>query len=178
MKTKAFLLAFSWLVLACNNPASEAPKEEANTTPEHTPIEEASTSSKEPNFDWLLGDWARTNDAEGQSTYEQWQKVEEHVYKGIGMTLESEQKVSEEQMQFIQENGDWRLEVRLPNNPEPTIFKVTQLTENEFQAENPENDFPKIIHYKRTGDIINAVIKAGDQQVDFVFKAIESIPKS
>ena len=39
-------------------------------------------------FDWLVGDWKRMNDSEGQQTYENWRKINSKEYVGSGCTLE------------------------------------------------------------------------------------------
>lgn len=36
---------------------------------------------------WLLGDWQRTNDEEGKSTFETWEQVNDSTYVGMGYTL-------------------------------------------------------------------------------------------
>ena len=39
------------------------------------------------NFDWLVGDWIRTNGKASEQTYEQWQKISAEKYEGLGFTL-------------------------------------------------------------------------------------------
>jgi hypothetical protein len=47
---------------------------------------EASTYNSE-NFDWLLGKWQRTNEKQGKTTFENWEKISDSEYSGIGFTI-------------------------------------------------------------------------------------------
>ena len=44
---------------------------------------------KKQNFDWLLGNWERTNDEKGKKTYENWDKKSDIEYVGIGFTMKN-----------------------------------------------------------------------------------------
>jgi hypothetical protein len=44
------------------------------------------TSSMQ-DFDWLIGNWVRTNDQPNRMTYENWSKVNDSVYNGLGYTM-------------------------------------------------------------------------------------------
>lgn len=45
-----------------------------------------SCSNKE-NFDWILGEWKRTNEKIGHNTYEKWTKISATEYRSFGFTL-------------------------------------------------------------------------------------------
>lgn len=47
-----------------------------------------SFSCSSRNFDWLCGNWVRTNDEEGYRTYENWMKNSNTEYIGLGCTLQ------------------------------------------------------------------------------------------
>ncbi len=124
-------------------------------------------------FDWLVGNWQRTNDAEGKETYEQWQSLSATQYQGLGFTLEAGDTVFKEDLLLVQREGNWYFEVRGVNE-KATIFPLTQMDSISFQCENPENEFPKIIHYSREGAGLKAVISADDFELPFYFEAIEA----
>jgi len=39
------------------------------------------------NFDWIIGSWLRSNDKEGNITFEHWAKNSSTEYIGLGCTL-------------------------------------------------------------------------------------------
>jgi len=61
------------------------------------------TSSPVPkgDFDYLIGDWERTNEKEGKKTFEHWLQNTEALYTGIGYTLQNKDTIWKEQMQLI-----------------------------------------------------------------------------
>ena len=50
--------------------------------------DQKSTTQPTENFDWLLGNWKRTNEEKGKETFENWKKTNDTEYKGIGFTLQ------------------------------------------------------------------------------------------
>jgi hypothetical protein len=48
-----------------------------------------STIEKTKNFDRLLGKWERLNEEEGKETFENWNKIKEKEYSGIGFTIQN-----------------------------------------------------------------------------------------
>ncbi len=42
----------------------------------------ASCNTGQDNFDWLLGDWQRSNEKAGMETYESWKKISSTEYLG------------------------------------------------------------------------------------------------
>ena len=41
------------------------------------------------NFDWLLGKWQRTNEEQGKTTFENWEKTNNSEYNGIGLPFKT-----------------------------------------------------------------------------------------
>ena len=64
--------------------------------------DQKSTTQPTENFDWLLGNWKRTNEEKGKETFENWKKTNDNEYKGIGFTLQNSDTLSQEQMKLIQ----------------------------------------------------------------------------
>ncbi len=156
MKIISFIL-FVTLAFACQTDKQSEP------VPEKTPI------TKTENFDWLLGEWQRSNDKEGKQTYETWTKTSNTEYAGHGFTLKQQDTTFQENMSLVKHGDTWQLEVAGAGNPKPVVFKLTKIAENNFTCENPEHDFPTKIEYMRNGDQINAAIFGGDQRIPFDF---------
>lgn len=120
-------------------------------------------------FDGLIGHWIRTNDKEGQKTYERWEKASVDEYTGLGWTLQSRDTIFKEDLRIARLNGEWNYEVRGVNE-QPTYFKITHHSNNVFIAENLQNDFPKRIEYSIEKDILSAKISDEENEIPFLFK--------
>jgi len=121
------------------------------------------------NFNWLLGAWKRTNDAEGSQTYERWKKVNDTELSGFGYTLVSSDTVWQESIKLIKSDDIWNFEVSQQDSKEPTVFKVTKIEMESFTCENKANDFPKKIRYAKVEKGLNAVISGDGKVVLFQF---------
>ena len=121
------------------------------------------------NFDWLIGSWIRTNDKEGNITYEHWTKISSVEYKGLGCTLQNSDTIFKEQLRLFKINEKWSLEVSEVNE-NPTLFLLTNQTENSFASENEFNEFPKIIEYSVDGNVLLAKISDGNTEISFIFE--------
>jgi len=125
--------------------------------------------TQEFQFDWLLGNWERTNDSEENKTYEYWTKKSDTEYIGLGCTLKGKDTVFKENIQLIKEKEKWIFKV-IGVNENSTLFPVSSLTKASFTCKNPENDFPKQIIYSFDGKKLNAVISDDNTEISFVFK--------
>ena len=124
---------------------------------------------KEADFSYLIGKWNRTNEAAGKETFEQWEKISDREYEGLGYTLAAGDTVWKENIQLIRETDHWDYEVQGQGDSIATPFKVTKASANGFECYNPVNEFPKTIQYTRAGDSLYAKISDGDTQIDFIF---------
>lgn len=52
------------------------------------------------------------------------------------------------------------------------FFRLTEIDNEGFTAENPDKEFPKKIMYRIVGDKLKAVISGGDMEIYFEFKRI------
>jgi len=125
--------------------------------------------TQEFQFDWLLGNWERTNDSKENKTYESWTKKSDTEYIGLGCTLKGKDTVFKENIQLIKEKEKWIFKV-IGVNENSTLFPVSSLTKASFTCKNPENDFPKQIIYSFDGKKLNAVISDDNTEISFVFK--------
>jgi hypothetical protein len=137
-------------------------KPESNATPIAT-----------ENFDWLLGNWQRTNDEEDKRTYENWTKINADHYSGLGFTMQATDTISQEQMDIVKQDGQWALNVKLPSIPQPILFNFTNFDKTSFTCTNEENDFPKKIKYWINGKDLKAVISGDSLEIVFDFVKVE-----
>jgi len=122
-----------------------------------------------PQFDWLLGNWERTNDSEGNKTYEYWTKKSNTEYIGFGCTLKNKDTVFKEDIQLIKEKEQWVFKV-IGVNESPTLFPISNTSLTSFTCKNPENEFPKQIVYSLENGNLKAVISANTKHIPFLFK--------
>ncbi len=118
---------------------------------------------------WIEGLWERTNDRAGQKTTEFWEIMPSGEIKGYGLTTNPD-TLNYERLALKMTNNELVYEVILKNSTKPVNFKITQLDKNGFKAENPENDFPKVIEYKKTDVGMTATISVPERAIDFLFK--------
>jgi len=128
-------------------------------------------TSSSPNLDWILGNWKRTNDKESKQTFEQWEKISNKEYIGLGFTLQEKDTVFKENLRLIPMNGIWNLEVTGVNE-KPTLFQFTNQTKNSFVCENPNNEFPKKIEYQFLDKKLKAKVSADEMKIEFDFEKI------
>ena len=128
---------------------------------------------KSNNFDWLIGKWERLNEEEGKNTFENWEKISNTEYSGIGFTMQNGDTIKQEKIQLINTGEKWNLTVKVPEEMESISFKMTNHSENEFTCENTEIDFPNKIRYWKNGDKINASVSNTEMEIQFEFKKLD-----
>lgn len=171
MKNLLLTISSLLILLGCDNniePKSKNTKKE-NTT---------------ENFDWLIGKWKRTNDKEGNETFEIWHKINREKYKGWGYTMKNNDTISFENISLIKTNSSWKLIVKTEEDKKATYFDITEFSKNSFTCENKKNEFPNKIHYWKDGRILKATVSNSKLQIDFLFDrvkgkvtSISSLPK-
>lgn len=156
---KILILLIGVLSISCN----QSKKESSNT-------KTAEVTENLDDFDWLLGKWERLNEEEGMRTFENWEKVSDAEYSGIGFSMQAGDTIKQEKMRLINTSGKWNLTVKVPSEKESTAFKMINYSENEFTCENNEIDFPNKIRYWKNGDKINALVSNAEMQIPFEFE--------
>ncbi len=137
-------------------------------------IEKTETAVPEiESFDWLLGNWQRTNEEEGKQTFEHWEKKSDSEYLGFGFTMEETDTISFENIRLIKTDTSWAIEVNLPEEAQATVFELTEIDETGFTCENEANEFPKKITYFKEGNALKAIISGGDMEISFDFEKVE-----
>ena len=125
------------------------------------------------NFDWLLGKWQRTNEEQGNTTFENWKKTNNSEYNGIGFTIQNNDTISQEKMKIVETNGQWNLLVKTLEEKEFVRFEMSEIQEDKFECKNDTLDFPKLIKYWKNRDKINALVSGDSLKLSFEFKRIE-----
>jgi hypothetical protein len=162
---RLLILLIGVIIISCNPNEKKTNEAEINTTQERVISH---------NFDWLLGNWKRTNDEEGMETFENWVKINDAEYLGLGFTMENEDTVSQEVMRFFKTDGHWHLGINVGDNSEAVIFNSLSHTETEFVFENSDIDFPKKIKYWKNGPRINASISNDEMEILYEFEKINN----
>ena len=130
-------------------------------------------NSTSHNFDYLLGNWKRTDDDEGNQTYESWTKENSKKYIGHGFTMKGIDTISQEHMTISKSTGDWILGVKLPSEPTETMFTMKKIDATYFEFESKENEFPNLIRYDAVDGRLEAVISGGDMMIPFIFEKMK-----
>ena len=125
------------------------------------------------NFDWLLGKWQRTNEEQGKTTFENWEKTNNSEYNGIGFTIQNNDTISQETMKIVETNGKWNLLVKTPDEKDFIKFEMTEIADDKFECKNDILDFPKLIKYWKNGDKMNAIVSGDSLKLSFEFERIK-----
>ena len=129
---------------------------------------------KSNHFNFLVGEWIRTNEKADRKTYESWKKLNNTTYLGCGFTIKNNDTISQEHLTITKIDEKWILKVKLDKTKdETTDFELIKSDKNTFTVENQENDFPKIIKYWKNGTLLNAEISNDESnKVPFIFEKI------
>ncbi len=160
---KILILLIGILIISCNQTKKEKQKEEIKS---ETMIE------KSENFDWLIGKWKRLNEEEGKETFENWNKINETEYSGIGFTMQNGDTIKQERIRLTKSNGNWDIIVKVPEESESITFSGTNHNGNEFTVENNEIDFPNKIKYWKDGKKLKASVSNSKMEIPFEFEKL------
>ena len=121
-------------------------------------------------FDFLIGNWIRTNEQAGRMTFENWEKTDDGTYQGIGFTLEGSDTLSREEMVLQKQQERWLFIVSIRGLENPVPFSLTEITDSSFTCVNDTNDFPNRINYFKEGGMLKAEVSSVDFTIDFIFE--------
>ncbi len=116
---------------------------------------------------WIAGDWKGTM---GQSTSEEeWSAPKGGAMVGTMRTVRNGKVVDSESLRIVERNND--LFYVLQSNGKPAVkFKLTSATADEAVFENAQNEFPKLIRYKKVGAELHLFQEAGKTKVGFRYQ--------
>ena len=121
------------------------------------------------NFDWLIGDWKRSDDEAGKQTYEHWQKSNDTLYQGKSYTMSAKDTIWSENVRLLKRDTTWFYAVTGRGDSFTTDFQLTSITDHSFVCENGANEFPKMIEYALVGDSLKAKISGGGPEIEFSY---------
>ncbi len=160
---KLLLVGLVLLLLSCNKQKESSVKTVSQPETEQKQITD---------FDWLLGKWKRLQEEEGKETFENWKKISESEYSGIGFTMQNGDTVKQERIR-LKRNGDhWDLLVKTPDETEAIMFKGIRHSADAFTCENTTIEFPQEIKYWKDGEQLKASVSGGDMEILFVFEKL------
>ena len=115
----------------------------------------AQATAAELSMDWLAGHWC--GGEAGHSIEEVWLPEAGGSLFGLSRTLRDGKLKSFEYMHVVRDGDKRGLHVQ-PNGAPPTLFAIGEQGEGWVRFENPENDFPHVIQYRRDGENLRAWI--------------------
>ncbi|KKO89093.1 hypothetical protein AAW12_23385 [Sphingobacterium sp. Ag1] len=121
------------------------------------------------NFDWLVGKWQRTKEANDKRTFEYWKKIKDTEYVGFAFTLQNLDTIHQEKMHLSKSDGAWNLKVKTPDEKDFIAFEMTMMKNGLFECTNDSLPFPKKITYWREGEKLKANLAGDSLQIPFEF---------
>jgi len=112
-----------------------------------TPHALSASPSKIEHLAWLAGCWQLDGQPPGAG--EQWTSLAGNTLFGSSRSLREGRTVGFEFMQLRQHDDGRLVLTALPSGQNATDFIATRVDANEAVFENPANDFPQRIHYRR-----------------------------
>jgi hypothetical protein len=131
------------------------------------------SQEKPENFDWLIGQWERTNEEQGKTTFENWDKISDFSYSGIGFTMQDGDTIKQEKIRLIKQNDTWDLIVKIPEETKDITFELTDFTHNSFTCINDSINFPNQIKYWTENNKLKATVSGADLNIPFEFEKIK-----
>ncbi|MDX2173341.1 MAG: DUF6265 family protein [Bacteroidota bacterium] len=120
-------------------------------------------------LNWLIGHWKKTDSITKKTSIENWSKLSETEFGGIGCTLKVNDTVFVEKLKIISKGNTLYYVADVKENKGLVLFKFSSITKNGFVCENPEHDFPKKIEYKLTNKHLTVIISDDKKKINFEF---------
>jgi hypothetical protein len=119
----------------------------------------ASASDKPVSLDWFAGHWC--SDRTGEFIEEAWLPPRGDLMLGLSRTVKGPKTSSFEYLR-LEWTAGIPAYIAQPQGHPPVPFKWTAGGDTWARFENPTNDFPKRIEYRRTNDGLHAEISGPD----------------
>ena len=127
-----------------------------------------------PSLSWLEGTWTRLNIKKpGRTSFEQWKKINDHEFIGLGVTLQGTDTVFVEKLKITVEGNEIHYVADIPENPKPIHFTFTSISSGHFTCENQKHDYPKKISYQLEKNILTAQTSGDGKMQEFVFEKVK-----
>lgn len=127
------------------------------------------------NFDWLLGEW-KGKATQGESS-ENWQKIDENTFTGIGYLVYLKDTLFSESMKLVRRGKDWYYVLQLDHYMNSAAYKLSYVGDEELVFTNKKVAFPKQVLLRKNGDngfstvfLPSGEIKISPNQLEFITK--------
>ncbi len=137
-----------------------------------TNAQEVSFQAKESfnKVKWIEGMWIRTNSKQGRTGHERWQKFSLTELRGFGVTMNGVDTAFVEKISIVIKDNILFYVADVVENKRSIYFKFTELSDNGFECENPDHDFPKKITYQCEGNKLKVVVSGDGKSIDYLFE--------
>src|SRR5690606_13364553 len=105
---------------------------------------------KAEDLSWFAGCWELSVPEEKMTITEIWSKPGGTTLVGVSRIVIGEKTVSYEHMRMTFDEGGVKYIVRHPSHAEEVVFTLIDNANGKAVFQNPENDFPQRIIYKRS----------------------------
>ncbi|WP_207720152.1 DUF6265 family protein [Flavobacterium undicola] len=102
--------------------------------------------------DWLIGNWENKTNLGTLS--ENWEKVNDSTFKAKSLFIKDKDTIHNESI-ILQQKGEtltYTTTILGQNEDKPIRFQLKEDIETELVFENPKNDYPQKISYKKTAN--------------------------
>lgn len=120
-------------------------------------------------FDYMIGNWQRSNEKDSLATFENWLKVQDTLIVGHAYTIKGVDTIWQEFTKIKYLSNDLVYQVK-DESQSIINFMITSFTDTSFVSENPQNEFPKKISYMKKGNKLSAIISGGGPEIPFEFE--------
>jgi hypothetical protein len=117
----------------------------------------SAASAERPDLSWLSGYWCTRGD--GTSSEEYW--LPERGGLMLGLNRSVGKKRTNFEFMRIEIAADGARFIGQPSGVPPTIFTMISASGSKASFANPQHDFPKRVHYARSGDTLTARVDDG-----------------
>lgn len=119
---------------------------------------------------WVTGTWVRANNTKANRSQTETWVSSPTGYSGKYVTIINGDTSFVEKFSLLIKDKAVFYVAHGPKDSVPVYFRLTGITETGFVAENPANEFPKKVTYKRTKNNLTTVITDDYSMKEYVFE--------
>lgn len=122
---------------------------------------------------WVTGTWIRTNNTKANRSQTETWVTTPTGYSGKYVTIINGDTSFVEKFSLLIKDKAVFYVAHGPKDSVPVYFRLTGISETGFIAENPANEFPKKVTYRRTKNNLTTVITDDYSMQEYVFQRQE-----
>lgn len=119
---------------------------------------------------WVTGTWVRANNTKASRSQTETWVSSPTGYSGKYVTIINGDTSFVEKFSLLIKDKAVFYVAHGPKDSTPVYFRLTGISETGFVAENPANEFPKKVTYRRTKDNLTTVITDDYSMKEYFFK--------